>query len=390
MQETIDTIAGAGDEPPTEGIPAETSQDNEITEVAPSEPKRNESGKETAERALRDIKASQEKRGDDDTADAAKETKEQTTKDAAQQVKGKDKSDDFDPDLSPPQRFTAQAQKLFNNLPVGLKREVNKTVRSLEALTTKERNEYTQATQHVRGIIDAVQPFAVKWGERGFTVPAAIASLAATQEKLTNPETKLETYINLGRDLGIPLEQMNELLEGGQAAPKKVENNPLQQRLESLELQIEQDRIRQQSQPIVNEMQAVQHEVDPASGKYRYPELHDDIYLDSLKSRISQLAGIAIEQGQRPNYAEALKQANAERKAQLFGASQQQSANRLQPASANQQIAQRAVQAAVTVRGKTQPISSGGLNGLEIPPEARKDARATARWIEQQLRGRSA
>lgn len=379
-------IADAGIE---ETIAPEVSALDTPAETEPkSEAKPNEKPTETAQRALRDLQERSKNDGDQGADQPTKATeKAAAAKDGTKQVID-DK--DLDPELLPPARFNAQEQKLFNNLPVGLKRALHRTTRSLEGMTTRERQELARATQESRGIIEAVQPFATKWGERGFTVPSAIAALAAAQEKLTNPETAVQTWVELGRDIGIDVDQLPETLIGNtQKISSQPQNHPLQEKVDNLYAMLEQQQIAKQSEPIVNEMQAVQHEVDPASGKYRFPELHDDNYLESLKPRISELAGIAIQEGRRPNYAEALKQANAERKAQLFGiASGQQ--NQIRVPAANTNVQQRAVSAAVTVRGKTQPVlASNGLNGIEIPQEARKNAQATARWVEQQLLGRT-
>ena len=354
-----------------------------------SEPKHNEKPQETAQRALRDLQGRSEKNGDQGETDTPKASeKAQPAKDGTEPKIVDDK--DLDPELIPPQRLNAAEAKLFSNLPVGLKRALSRTVKNQEALTTRERQQYSQATQQARGIIEAVQPFAAEWGDQGHTVQSAIVALAAAHQKLMNPATSVQKWIEIGHNIGIDFEKLPDILNGNTAnAFKQPENNPLQEKLTALENRIEQKELREKSEPLYREMHSVQHEVDPASGKFRFPELHDERYLDSLTPRVSELVGIAIQEGRQPSYGDALRQANAERKQSLFGIASTQP-NQIRRPAAAQNIQERAASAAVTVRGKVNASpASNGLNGMEIPVEARKNAQETARWVEKMLSGRT-
>lgn len=297
-------------------------------------------------------------------------------------------ADALDPELQPPERLSPKAKLAFQNLPKGLKREIHKTIKDVEAGGTKVVQEARKEAEEVRHIREAVASFVGDWADRGFTVPQGIMQLARVQQKLTNPETKLSTFIAIGRDLGIAPEHIAEHLSGKSgAAPAPLTSHPeftaLQNETKQLRSEIEQRNLAQSVQPIVQEMNAVRHEVDPTSGKFRYPELHDESYLESLKTRVTELVG----NGSGLSVGQALLQANTERKQALFGHSlPAQSTTTRIPASAPQN--NRAQLAAVSVRGSR--VASGITPGNDVspPPEALKNPAATTRWVlEQQRRG---
>lgn len=299
---------------------------------------------------------------------------------------------EIDPELVPPARLDAREQQVFNNLPKTLKRAFSRSIKNLEGMTTREKQELARATQEARGVTEAVQPFAAKWGSQGFTVPSAVAALAAAQERLTNPETGLQTFIAMGKDLGFDLDHVAAVARGEVALPQQqaITQHPefrqLQQTVTTLQSEREQAQLQAVAAPIAEEMRAVQHEIEPSTGNYRYPELHDDNYLESLKPLVSTLVRTVPNLG----YGEALRRAHYSMQGQ--GASAQTQQTRLPAAQQqNQQTTpgafqpQRAVSAAVTVRGASAPSVSKGTIG-QPPPEALKDARATARWALEQLR----
>lgn len=395
MSEGRETVPGVREE--AEVTPDETSTiestptdspeiEAPTKEEAPDE--KNESARDTV---LKELKKLQEGDVNGDKEEGSQEEKV---------VRGKDGKftkpapvepviDDLDPDLQAPERLKAHEKQLFNNLPKGLKRAFSRSVKDLEGGFTKERQDFSRERDEVRSIRDAVMPYASKWGAAGHTVPAAIAALAAAQEKLTTPETKLQTYFELGRDIGVPenvLATLGEHLKGtGQQvtqAPPAISTDPefkkLQQNYNELKSYVDMQR----ASPAVQEINAVQQEIDQASGKLRYPELKDDMYLQSLKSRVSELVG--TEPGL--SLGDALRRAADERREQLgfSGYSTTPIQTRLPAATAPNT---RANTAAVSVRGRSAP-SISPIHGAEPPPEALRSARATVEWaLQQQRRG---
>lgn len=372
------------------------------TESAPVEVPKNESARETTARVLKELEAGKT----DEEINGKPEAKVVKKADSATPAKPENPDDvvdpaavakelEIDPDLIPPARLDARAQQVFNNLPKTLKRAFSRSIKDVEAMGTRATQEATRAAQESRSIVEAVQPFAAEWAEQGFSTPAALATLAANHKKLTSPDfnTKLSKYIEIGRSIGIDIDKLPELVKqlssGQPVQPTSISEHPefrqLHQTVTSLQSEREQAQIQAAAAPIAEEMRAVQHEVDPATGNYRYPELHDDAYLESLKPLVSTLVATVPGLG----YGEALRRAHYSR--QGFGAPNQTPQTRLPAATPqkstniNGALPQRAVSAAVTVRGASAPAT--GKAGIgEPPPEALKDARATARWALEQLR----
>lgn len=305
-----------------------------------------------------------------------------------------DKLEVSDLDLTPPERFNAVEKQIFNNAPKGIKKGISRMVKEHEATLTKKNAEYSRAIQESQSLVDAVRPFAADFGEKGFTIPAGIAALASAQRRLTNPETSLATYIALGRDLKIPLEQMSELLKGGgqsaQTSVADISSHPqfraLQEKVTSLESGTEQAQIKAAAEPITAQFRAVQQEIDPSTGNFRYPELHDDDYLDSLKPLVSALvqAVPGIEFGEALKRAHFSKQGTFNQGQARLPAANNNAINNVSSRSQTG-IPQRSVSAAVTVRGKTPTVSSTAA-GSQPPPEALKNPRATTAWVLEQMR----
>lgn len=391
--------------PETEVVETEVAEAPEVeatdapAEESIPEPKV-ESARETTARVLKELEAGKT----DEEINAPKEAKVvKKAEPVAKDVNPDDVVDpaqvakelEIDPDLIPPARLDAREQQVFNNLPKTLKRAFSRSIKNLESMTTKEKSELNQKIQETSGITEAVRPFAAEWAEQGFSTPQALATLAANHQKLTSPDfnVKLRKYVEIGQSIGIDLSKLPELigqLNAGQPIqPTSISEHPefraLHNKVDTLQSEREQAQIQAAAAPIAEEMRAVQHEVDAATGQYRYPELHDDNYLESLKPLVSTLVATVPGLG----YGEALRRAHYSR--QGFGAPNQIPQTRLPAASPqkstniNGALPQRAVSAAVTVRGASAPAT--GKAGIgEPPPEALKDARATARWALEQLR----
>lgn len=282
-------------------------------------------------------------------------------------------------DIRPPERFSASHKEVFNKAPRELKEAINKMVHDHQAEFTRGQQQLSQAFMEVRSIHEAVQPYIAKWGERGFTAPAAIAALAAAQEKLTDPKTSLETYIKLGEDLGHDVSALREGLGEGQS-PKMGD---ISQHPQFLALQSQLNEVKsltnswqeQQSEAAVSritaEMAAVREEKD-AYGRYKYPELHDDAFLDQVKPLVSALVGTSPGVG----YGEALKRA--------YYSVKGYPGDSAQPIQTKLPNENRAITANVSVRGKSAP----GTNGMTVPEAAKipRSAADTVRMVYEQLK----
>ncbi|CAB4203024.1 hypothetical protein UFOVP1365_16 [uncultured Caudovirales phage] len=368
--------------------PIESDSTQETTPTEETNNGKEESVRDTVIRSLKELQAG------NDNGDKEESSEESETK----VVRGKDGkfakptlqaetplTDPEDPELLPPERLKPEAKKLFQNLPVGIKKELHRTVKDLEAGFTRTQQELARERESVRGVHEAIQPYLSKWGASGHSATSAIAALASAQEKLTNPETSLQTYYGLGKDLGIPEDVLtvlgNHIQGGGQKpAPATID---LDQHPKFQELQGKYDHVQsyirqQEMAPVVQELTAVQQEIDPASGKLKYPELQDDDYFQSLRPRVLEL--VEIEPGK--TIADHLRQAADEKKAKLFPSYFSQAQTQTRPPVA---INNRARSAAISVRGRSSP-SISPIHGSEPPSDALKDSKATVAWALQQLR----
>jgi len=353
-----------------EGLTSDAQEKSEDIPVKNEEvetPSKDESPRETAKREFEKLQKQ----------DNPAEEKIQPEKKAKQEQ---------DPELLPPARLKPQEAKLFNNLPAGLKRAFNRTIKEVEGGGSRA---IEQAAREKQEITALATPLI---NEHFPTEKHVFESLIRAQEKLTNPQTSRAEYIKLGVNLGhIEEEAAAEALQGLQQTgnfdiTQHPEFRALQERLNSVTSTIEQSHIDREAEPIVNQMRSVQQEVDPATGNYRYPELQDGDYLLSLKTRVSSLR----DSDPSLSWGDALRQATEEKRQALWGGSFPQGQVQTRPLTANNnQIQQRAAQAAVTVRGKSSPASVGALN-FNPPPEALRsnDPRATAIWAYEQLKNR--
>lgn len=290
----------------------------------------------------------------------------------------------FDPEMFPPERLHAPEKELFNQLPMPLKKAWHRAIKELEASTTRNNQEMTRATTEARGVIEAVQPFAKAWGERGFTVPSAIAALAAANEKLTDPKTSKDAYLALGRDIGIDFEEVAAIARGEAPASNAaaVTSHPeiiaMREELNALKSEREQFRSKQLNetvQSIASEMAAVRDEQDQF-GHYLYPEMHEEGFFERAKPLVSALRGTVP----GLSYGDALRRAYAS----ITGKSGVTSPALNQPSlpPRDTQTNTRALSAAVSVRGRTAPQ----VSGMTIPDKIPDSVRATTEMALAQLR----
>lgn len=330
-----------------------------------------ESVRDTVKRAFEELAAPEKSAGPGGETPEAGEVAEEKLQ--APQAK------EFDPETVPPARFSAQEKEFFARLPKGIKKGLNRMVREHEGQMTRALQEYSNGVQQVRGIMEAVQPYAAQWGERGFTVPSAIAALAAANQKLSNPETAVSEWLKLGKDIGID----TSAFEGQEAQNGHVPDisqhpqfQALQQELnqvKSLTGSWQQQQFQATVSDIVSELEAVRDEVD-GSGHYRYPKLHDPAFLETVKPLVLALRGTV------PNmtYGEAMKRAYYSIEGQAGTSSQL-----TQPSlPASPQTQQRALNAAVSVRGR---VAQPNTNAMAVPENVPNSVRDTVRMAYEQL-----
>lgn len=371
--------------------------DDTSVEANTEEVKENTYAKESAKDTVaRIFKESQAK---DQTGDQGQNQEKGQTVANKNQVGSKPElAEGIDPELLPPERLNSQQRQLFQNLPVGLKRGLHKTIKDLERgqtqLLGQYKAQYERATNESKGLVEAINPYLSKWGDIGMTATQVIVGLASAHDKLNNPETSQSAYLQLGQQLGHVDEQGRFL--GSQNVGNSnnqninLANNPyvkeLEQKIISLQSKVDpiynnhEQEFNKTVSSITAEMQSVRDEVDPNTGNFVYPELQNEEYLKMLSPRISAIVASA------PNvsYADALRQANAKTREELFGVTTTQTQIRPTAPRPTFNNNVRAIEAAQTVRGRISPsLNTSSTNGTP-PPEALKDARSTTAWVIQQ------
>lgn len=349
----------------------ETVEDAETT--TQDEPK-HETVRETVERARKELeKQSKENLGDKDTGIKAKPE--------AQGVKKPEpvKADESPDDLVPPNRLSAREKEVFNKLPPELKPAFARMVREHEAKFTNTQKEATRILEENRSIWDAVRPYATSLAERNLTIPQAIAGLLASHAKLTNPETSIQKWLEIGADIGIPEEQLAPFMQGVKAQPQSnSELVELRKQISTLESRLkQQDDLQMQASiaPIIAEGQAVANEMD-SQGKYLYPELHDP---ELVQTRVKPLVSALVEALPTLSYGEALKRAIHTIRGDGSGNFNRLNQTRLPTQQATNTRAQAA---AVSVRGRVAPA----VGGLSMPDKVPDSPRKTVELAMQMLR----
>jgi hypothetical protein len=349
---------------------------DEQTDVEGSD---DETARETVERV---IKEAEEK---DQESKPSKEVKS-----SSKSGLNKGKQSENPVDLKPPSRFTAEEKEVFNQAPPAVKQALSKMIAQHEAHFTKGRQSQSAAEQEARHIVEAVRPYLVSnpdLARHGYTESRLVSELIGTHQKLTNKDTAVATWTQIGRQIGIDNDTLEALLEVGTGNKNSqnvdISSNPqfqaIQNELNSLKSYIGQEQSQKQSQTvqsIVSEMEAVRDEVDPTTNRYLYPELHDEGFIQRVKPLVSAL----VETSPELSYGEALRRATYS----LRGDFSQAYQTKL-PSQNNSNVNRKAAQAAVSVRGKVPP-TSGNTVSTDIPKEAMGSARDSVRWALNQLR----
>jgi hypothetical protein len=349
-----------------------------------------ETARQTVERIFRESKAEDGSKDaeaePEKEAEPSKEAKTVTAKKATKTAASKTES--FT--IPAPSRLTVDQKEAFYQLPDNLKRATHRMFQDWEAQYTKSMQETVKAGREAQHVVEAVRPYLLahpELAERGFTESKLAASLIAAHQKLTDPKTARETWLELGAtpQIGVPKEVLESLQEqlltpgsGAGDISKHPQFVALQEKLNAITSKIDSAEKTQFNATVsstVAEMEAVREEKD-ASGKFLYPELHDNAFLERVKPLVSALVATIPDLG----YGEALKRAYHTVK----GNGNSTQVNQARFPANNEQLA-RAQQAAVSVRGRSAPISAGGVV-TDIPKEALGSARDSVRWALNQLR----
>lgn len=353
------------------------------------DPYKNETAAETTRRVYEELQRAGEK-----DEEEAHPTNKDDNKPVKETKAKKVKEDEFDPELSPPERLKVHEKEMFNNLPKGLKRAYHRSIKDLESMTGKTQDEASKLAQKYKEIEAVVEPLAVDWGELGLSPAQGMRELVSAQKKLTDPKPAVReaAFRRMAQGCGLghilrssedgqyqPVNQAPDISAHPEVVALKNEILQLRQNLNPIASNYQQQ-IDRQNQEMADSntasMKAVRDEIDPRTGKYLRPELHDDGFIN----RVGPLVKALMEAVPGRTAGEALAIAHSQVTGNLYQTPQAKPL-----ASSNSNIInQRAAQAAVSVRGKAAPSVSPESLG-EPPASALKTPRDTAQWAYEKL-----
>lgn len=371
-------------------VEAEVEEVEAIIEEEPNEKDEPESVEQSTRKALEELKA-EKRESSGSEGEVEKESKEvfndkpvqELEKSSAKEAKPKTpkKEVEFEEDDEPPSRLRPNEQEWFKQIPQkGLKKAINRTLKELQALGTKNAQEVAREREEIRSLKETINPYVDVFTERNLTAPQAIGQLLLAQKRLTDPETRDETYVNIGVDVQ-PSEKAWKILgqklgyanfsEGEQGGDiPDISSHPyvkkLEERINSLTEKVEpeynsrveasQREYETAKNTYLEQLVGVQQEID-AQGNYVRPELmRDNNFLENWKLWVSTLV-----KTKNLSYGDAGKEAYS----LLKGKSSTNGSQPKLPGSGNQ-LNKRAVTAAVSIRGKSAPLTNGYR---EIPVE---------------------
>lgn len=290
-------------------------------------------------------------------------------------------------------RLSDEERKLISKLPKKLQRSVSRMLQNHEGMFTRTQQEsrqalqrYEQTERETRHLLEAVRPYYTQnpvFSENGITEAQLVTQLIGTHQKLTDPKTGIQTWLNIGRQLGVDTNTVQAALQNaGTKIPENLEEHPqirdLQSRLDRELSELQRWRIEQGATPYANAMEAVRGEKDPRTGQLVFPELQDPTYLDYVKPLVLEIA--RSDPNPSPEtYANALREATLRKRTQ-FGFLAPSGQTKL-PVGNN-----RAVSANVSVRGRTTPSASRTSAETEVPKNETPE-QSVRRALEDLQRG---
>lgn len=368
-------------------------EENEPEQQAETDPE--EASGELAEQSTQETPAQAAARARDENGRFVKGSQQ---KPAEQQ-----KAQGIHPDLLPPTVLAPEEQKLFANLPEGLKRGVNRILKNQQAQWTTKNQEATRHIERSKQIVDGATLYiqsnniADEHG-RQYTPERLFNELIQKHNEIVNdPDRAIAGLIQSNPQANV--ENINAYLKGENPTGINLSADPtiraLQNTVNSLQAKLsgfEQQTTDARIQPAAEEFAAVMHEVDE-TGQYRYPELHDDALLESTKPDVAALLRTypSLSRGEALRTAAMALQGDPQAavKIKLAQSGKQYSQNGTQRSlPARQNNLERARSAAVSVRGAIAPTGSqqtlnvDQMEAQDIPDSIEETVRMAMRQLQ--------
>jgi len=286
-------------------------------------------------------------------------------------------------ELRPPQRLTLEQKELFNKLPKKMKGVFKEAINQLESDYAEKMSFVNTKLRENDAINEVIGRYMNKWGgSYGMTPSQVFSSLAAAQDRLTDPdkENRKEAYAELFLKSGLTAQDFVDILQGTGVNIPQPQNN-------SQPVLTEQDRVRQNwidtqisatfnnlKDSIADEVRSVREMVGP-NGNYLYPKLHDNQY---LLQRVKPLVSAIVSATPGISYGEAVKRAYT-----TLEGDTSVGQSRLPVANSN---VGRIVRSSPTMMGSGVPRTSARPRADEVPDNIEASVRMS---MEQLQRGGS-
>ena len=294
-----------------------------------------------------------------------------------------------DPELQPPASLTAAQKKSFLNMPEGLKRETHRIFRDQQAQFTRKQQELSESLKRSEGVMTTARSYITQNNlvdnqGRLYSEDRLVAELISAHHNIaSDPERYIAQMI---QSTGANPENIGSYLRGETPSGIDISSDPkfraVQSELERVTQALanqEKAQVDSRVAPMASQLEAVMREIDPASGEYRYPELHDEEFLESTKPIVKMLR----RKDPSMSFGEAVKRAHASLTGQGYSPISQTTTA---PTRSNN--LERARSAAVSVRGRIAPVGSGTSDVNDLPmSEIPLSATETARMIYRRLQG---
>lgn len=295
-------------------------------------------------------------------------------------------------DLQPPASLRPDLHKAWQSMPQGLRKEANTIFKSMQADHTRKSQQLSESLKRSEGILNSASNYINQNNLRDqqgaqYTPQRLFDELLSAHNNITaDPDRYLAQMI---QRTGANVENINHYLQGKNPSGVDVSKDPtirsLQEEINRLKTDSEARRnaeAQARIAPAASQFEAVIREIDPTTGNYRYPELFDESFLDSVKPVVSSL--MAVDSN--------LSHGDALRKAYHVLTGKAEYSNNTSPRpvptreSKPDPYRQRAELARTQVRGRVSPRDSGNGIDLELA-DIPQSPYETARLIYNRLQG---
>lgn len=351
-------------------------------EVSIDEAVEPESAEESVKKAIEEIKR---KETDGDTGEEKEAAPEKPISEPVSKLEPKGKKQKekapeqtFDDDEPLPVELSPKEKALFKKIPdKEVKAGVIRALKHYQGTMTRHAQEFEAGKKEISSILETVKPYVDQFTERNLTVAQGLGQLLVANKRLIdvdNPKGQIQEAARIIQGCRIDPDSLYAALTGksyegtaSSGANIDIENHPyvkkLEQKISSLTEMVAPVHTERQKatdeafQDTYKQLEGVQLETDD-SGDWLRPELAtDQSFLECWKPLVSRLV-----RTEKLSW----RDAGVKAYSQLKGESFNKSSTTKFPAKNNQN---KAVSAAVSVRGRSAPLTNSKIDEEEIPSD---------------------